>query len=134
MNIIRALIVLLALAAVCAAATPEAIVAARQHKSGEPRSCEIAIVAVDGRRLTSAQKQVRVSPGRHVLTVQVTFLWRYPGAKPKVEVADASLLEDFEAARYSIDGTLSSSGKLRLRVENEDRKRELRPRGRKRKS
>ena len=134
LNIVRALFVLLALAAACPAATPDAIVSARQYTSGEPRSCEITIVAVDGRRLTSPQQQVRVRPGRHVLTVEVRFLWRYPGAKPKVEVADASVLEEFEAARYTIEGSLSPSGKLRLRVENEDRKRELSSRERKRKS
>ena len=123
MNILRAAMLLLAAASFSLGATSEATVSTRQYKSGEPRSCEIAIIAVNGHRLKSPQTQARFPPGRHVLTMQVTFLWRKPGAEAKVEAADASLTHEFEARRYSIEGTLSSSGKLKLRVDDEAKKR-----------
>jgi hypothetical protein len=54
--------------------------------------------------------------------VHVTFLWAFPGQKPKVEEADAPLVQMFEAHHYSIDGTLSSTGALKLHVQDETKK------------
>lgn len=119
MSIPRALIILIAAASLCRGATPEAIVSTRQYRSGEPRSCELAIAEVDGHRLKSPQTRVRFPAGRHSLTVKVTFLWAFPGKKPGVEQADASLVQMFEAHHYSIDGKLSSTGALKLHVEDE---------------
>jgi hypothetical protein len=56
--------------------------------------------------------------------VNVTFLWAFPGQKPKVEAADASLVQMFEAHHYSIDGKLSSTGALKLHVQDETKKSE----------
>jgi hypothetical protein len=123
MNILRAAVILIAAASLSRGATSEATVSARQYKRGEPHTCEIAIVAVDGHRLKAPQTQVRFPPGRHALTMLVTFLWGNTRAEAKVETADASLAQEFEAHRYSIEGKLSSGGKLDLRVDDEDKKR-----------
>jgi hypothetical protein len=122
MSILRPLIILIACASLSRGATPEATISARQYKSGEARTCELAIVAVDGHRLKSPQSHVRFARGRHSLTVQVTFLWAFPGKKPGVEQADASLVQMFEAHHYSIDGQLSSTGALKLHVQDETKK------------
>ena len=132
MNILRPVIILIAVASLSRGATPEATVSTRHYKTGEAHTCELAIVEVDGRRLKSPQSKVRFAAGRHSLTVRVTFLWAFPGKKPKVEEADASLAQMFEAHHYSIDGKLSSTGALKLHVEDETKKsEELRPRKRK---
>jgi len=116
MSVLRPLIILIACASLSRGATQEATVSARQYKSGEPRTCELTIVAVDGHRLKSPQTQVRFPPRRHSLTVHVTFLWAFPGQKPKVEEADAPLVQMFEAHHYSIEGKLSSTGALKLQA------------------
>jgi hypothetical protein len=124
MSVLRPLIILIACASLSRGATPEATVSARQYKSGEARTCELAIVAVDGHRLKSPRTQVRFPPGRHSLTVHVTFLWAFPGQKPKVEEADAPLVQMLEAHHYSIEGKLSSTGALKLHVQDETKKSE----------
>jgi hypothetical protein len=124
MSILRAVVTLIVAASVSLGATPEATVSARQYKRGEPRSCELAIVAVDGHRLKSPRTQVRFPSGRHVLTVQVTFLQGKSRAVATVVAADASLVQEFEAHRYTIEGQLVYSGKLTLRVDDEEKKRD----------
>ena len=124
MSVLRALIILIACASLSRGATPEATVSARQYKSGEAHTCELAIIAIDGHRLKPPQSQVHFAPGRHSLTVHVIFLWAFPGQKPKVEEADAPLVQMFEAHHYSIDGKLSSTGALKLHVQDETKKSE----------
>ena len=113
MNITRALVLLLAFAAVCHAATPRAIVTVqRQHHPFEDHSCghsltvirQIAIVAVDGHALKSPQQQVSVSPGRHVLSLLVSFVVGSSrgAAHPPLDAV-------FKPHRYSLDGEFCRS-------------------------
>ena len=122
MNILRAIVALVAAASVCHGATSDATVSVREYKRGEAHTCEFAIVEVDGHRLKTPQAQVRFPPGRHALTVQVTFLWGGSRATAKVTSADASLVQKFEPQHYIVDGQLSPTGALKLSVKYKDKR------------
>ena len=113
MNITRAFVLLLALAAVCHAATSRAIVTAQQeHHISEDHSCshsltvirQIAIVAVDDHALKPQQEQVILSPGRHVLSLRVSFV-----VGSSSGAAHPSLDEVFKPHRYTLDGEFCRS-------------------------
>ena len=71
--------------------------------------------------MKTPQPQVRFPPGRHALTVQVTFLWGARGTA-KVTSADASLVQKFEPQHYIVDGQLSPTGALKLSVKYKDKR------------
>jgi hypothetical protein len=107
----------------CHGAVSEATVSIQQTKESKKR-CELAIAAVDDHRLKSPQKQVRLSPGRHLLAIQVNFVLGNSKGESFATAADAPLEQVFEPHHYTIDGTLSPTGGLKLHIEDQEKKRE----------
>jgi len=115
MIIVRALALLVACASLCVAGQPRTSIHIQQHRPAEKHSCALAIVAVDGKRLSSPQQQVSFPPGKHNLTIRVRALLGATWYE-----ADAPLQNTFKPHRYMLDGEFSQNGKLRLILEDED--------------
>jgi hypothetical protein len=120
MNLFRVAALLLLLAALLEAAKPRTVVRTVKHRASETRSCELMLIAVDGKSLGTPRQDVTLSPGHHALSVRAWFL-----AKGKVWTTDLSIAEAFKPHAYLIDGGFLPSGKFELMLEDEDE----RPRG-----
>jgi hypothetical protein len=111
----RVLSVFLLLAGVCSGGTARTTLRTKQHKASDVRSCEVMIVGIDGKSLSSPQQKLTLSPGRHALSIRVWFL-----VKEQLQTVDAPLADVFKPHRYLIDGGFVPSGKLELVLEDED--------------
>jgi hypothetical protein len=76
----------------------------------------LAIVAIDGKSLSSARKQVSLSPGKHHLSIRVWL----GDANDRVVHADAPLEKTFKPHRYWIDGEMRKGGLFKLIIQDED--------------
>ena len=96
------------------AGQPRTVIRVQIHP--EPHSCVLAIVAIDGKSLSSPQKRVSLSPGRHHLSIRVWL----GGADRSVLHADAPLDQTFKPHHYWIDGEMRKGGLFKLVVEDDD--------------
>jgi hypothetical protein len=70
------------------------------------KTCSVVIVSVDGRALRSPQRKIKLTPGRHVLSLRVS------DALGQLPTAEAPLDNKFEAHDYTFQFTLSRTGGL----------------------
>ena len=105
----------IAFASVCAASTPRTTIRTQQHRASDVRSCELTLIAVDGKSLGSPKQKLSLSPGGHSIVIRVWFV-----AKGRAETVDVPLTETFKAHRYLLDGGFVPSGRFNLVLEDED--------------